>query len=119
MLTAIFHDNDFLKQLSHSLKKDVNIKILIDDVNLGVANLIKKVNKENSNNPIQFGCTNRLGNIDSLTILNDGKLVLQAKPNNNQGLVASLSNEQHNIAVQEILFEKYWNDVQSLSPDIR
>ena len=43
--------------------------------------------------------------------------MLQANLINNdiQDLVASLSNEEHKIAVQEILFEKYWNETNSLA----
>jgi hypothetical protein len=118
ILTSVFQENNFVKRFSCLLKKDVNIRILIDDVNLDVIRLIREINKENVNNPIQFGYTNRLGKIDSFTILNDGKLMLQAKSNDNQDLVASLSNEQHKIVVQEILFEKHWNEIQSLSPDM-
>lgn len=45
--------------------------------------------------------------------------MLQAKSNDNQDLVvAYLSNEQHKIVVQEILFEKHWNEIQSLSPEL-
>jgi len=40
--------------------------------------------------------------------------MLQVKSNNTPDLVASLSNKEYNIAVQEILFEKYWNEIKSL-----
>ena len=30
-------------------------------------------------------------------------------------LIATFSNEEHYIQVQEIMFEKYWNDVKSLN----
>ena len=117
MLTRIFHNNIVVETLSKRLSKDVNIRILTDDINLEIIKIIKELNKKNTNNSIQFSYTNKLGNIDRLTIVNDGKLMLQANLINNdiQDLVASLSNEEHKIAVQEILFEKYWNETNSLA----
>ena len=43
--------------------------------------------------------------------------MLQVYSNNNniQDVVGLLSNEEHKIAVQEILFEKYWNEINSLA----
>jgi hypothetical protein len=117
MLTRIFHNNIVVETLSKRFSKDVNIRILTDDINLEIIKIIKELNKKNTNNSIQFSYTNKLGNIDRLTIVNDGKLMLQANLINNdiQDLVASLSNEEHKIAVQEILFEKYWNETNSLA----
>ena len=39
----------------------------------------------------------------------------QIKYNQNGKLEALYSNEKHQIFVQEILFEKFWNEVESLS----
>ncbi len=117
ILTTVFNNNIFLKNLSNLLRKELNIRILTDDTSLEIIQLIKELNKENINNSIQFRHTNKIGNIDRFTIIIDGKLMLQADSSNNntQGLIASLSNEEHKIAVQEILFEKYWNEIKSLA----
>jgi hypothetical protein len=71
LLTAV-QGNDFAKNLLYLLKKGATIKILIDDVDLDVMALVKESNKANvGNNQIQFGYTNKLGNIGSLTIISD------------------------------------------------
>ncbi len=44
----------------------------------------------------------------------DGKSVAQIKRGLDNKLVASFSNEEHNILLQEILFEKYFNEIKSL-----
>jgi hypothetical protein len=80
--------------------------------------LIKEANKEGMNNLVQLSYTDRLGHIDKLTITSDGKLMMQIKSNssnNTEHLVASVSNEKYHIVVQEILFEKYWNEIKSLN----
>lgn len=42
--------------------------------------------------------------------------MFQIKPTNNTGrLEGTHSEEKHRIFVQEIMFEKYWNEIQSLS----
>ena len=47
-------------------------------------------------------------------MLSDTKYVLQVKCNQHNEIVASFSNEEHSVMIQEILFEKYWNEVKSL-----
>jgi hypothetical protein len=42
--------------------------------------------------------------------------MFQIKPAENRGqLEGTYSEEKHQIFVQEIMFEKYWNEVDSLS----
>lgn len=75
---------------------------------------IKKLNKQNSENIIQFRYTDKLGRIDELAIIKDGLSMLQLRSDVNQNLVATLSNERNKILVQQILFEKFWNETNSL-----
>ena len=49
-----------------------------------------------------------------MVIISDGKIVIQIKNGYGNKLVASLSNEEHSILLQEILFEKYFNEIKSL-----
>ena len=40
---------------------------------------------------------------------------MQLKYNENESkFIASFSNKEHQVLVQEILFEKYWNEIISL-----
>jgi hypothetical protein len=75
---------------------------------------IKKLNKQNSENIIQFRYTDKLGKFDELAIIKDGLSMLQLRLDVNQNLIATLSYERNKILVQQILFEKFWNETNSL-----
>jgi len=63
---------------------------------------------------MQFGYSNKLGEFNEFIMLSDSRYVLQIKYDQQNEIVASFSNEEHNVTIQEILFEKYWNEVKSL-----
>ena len=63
---------------------------------------------------MQFGYSNKLGEFNEFIMLSDTRYILQIKYNQQNEIVASFSNEEHNVTIQEILFEKYWNEVKSL-----
>jgi len=44
----------------------------------------------------------------------DGKYVLQIQQDESNNLVGSFTNDSNKVLVQQILFEKYWNEVKSL-----
>jgi hypothetical protein len=44
----------------------------------------------------------------------DSKHVLQVNYDISNKLVATYSNEEHKVLIQELMFEKYWNEVKSL-----
>ena len=68
---------------------------------------------------IDIGFTEKLGKFNEMLMISDSKYVIQVKYNDNEGkLMASFSNKEHQVLVQEILFEKYWNEVNSLSSNI-
>ena len=48
-------------------------------------------------------------------MISDDKNVLQIKFNEVNNLEATVSNEEHTVLVQAILFEKYWNEIKSLT----
>ena len=48
-------------------------------------------------------------------MLSDSRYVLQIKYDQQNEIVASFSNEEHSVTIQEILFEKYWNEVNTLT----
>jgi hypothetical protein len=49
-----------------------------------------------------------------MVVLTDGKHVLQTKHQQDGKIFALSSNEEHNVLIQDVLFEKYWNEVKSL-----
>ena len=115
-LIYTFLDKDnFVKNLMPLLRRGVSIKILVDDINRDLLNQIITINNNNMNELIQFGYTNKLGNFDEMIIINDNKCILQIRYDQQNELVASFSNEEHSVWIQEILLEKYWNDVNSLT----
>jgi hypothetical protein len=116
ILNYILNNDNFLNLFSSLLKKKVKIKILTDGINFDFIGKIKDLNKENFINMVHFRYTNKLENIDEFIIIKDNKILLNAKYNNNEyDFIAFLSNEQNKIWVQEIMFEKYWNETSSLA----
>lgn len=49
-----------------------------------------------------------------MVVLTDGKHVLRTKHQQDGKIFALSSNEEHTIMIQEVLFEKYWNEIESL-----
>ena len=98
-----------------------SIKILVDNFDEYLMNALdisisKSKSKSNNNNtPIQLRYSNKLGNFNEMVIMSDSKHLFQIKYNQNGKLEASYSNEKHQIFIQEILFEKFWNEIESLS----
>lgn len=107
----------FLTTLTHLLKKDVRIKFLVDYLDERWVKAIDLVNKSIKNNHIQLAFVKGLaGKFEETVIISDNKYMFQIKPTKNRGrLEGTYSEEKHRIFVQEIMFEKYWNEVDSLS----
>jgi hypothetical protein len=79
ILQNFFDKNNLLKNILPLLKREVTIKIIIDNIDENIISQIKTINNENKNKPIQFGFTNKLGNFTELIIINDSKCVFQLK----------------------------------------
>jgi len=107
--------NEFVKIFVPLLRIGVTVKILTDKADDNLIRQITALNNTNRDNPIQFGYTNRLGNFNELVMLSDDKYILQIYYDPHNRLTATFSNERHQILVQEILFEKYWNEINSLN----
>ena len=97
------------------LKRGITIKILTDGIDEHLMSHIAQINETNKDNPMQFGYSNKLGEFNVFIMLSDNKYVLQIKYDQQNEIVASFSNEEHSVTIQEILFEKYWNEIQSLT----
>ena len=53
-----------------------------------------------------------------MVMIFDSKHVLHVNYDPNNKLVATYSNEEHKVLIQELMFEKCWNEVNSLSRNI-
>ncbi len=114
ILHIILDRNNFLENLVSLLRRGVMIRILTDNVDEYVLSQVAALNNTYRNSSIQYGYTNKLGSTNEMVIVNDGKLAAQIKYDEGNNLEATVSNEEHTVLVQEILFEKYWNEVKSL-----
>ena len=97
------------------LRRGITIKILTDDIDEHLMSHIAQINGTNKDNQMQFGYSNKLGEFNEFIMLSDNRYVLQIKYDQQNEIVASFSNEEHSVTIQEILFEKYWNEVNSLT----
>lgn len=97
------------------LKRNVYINILVDRADKNMHNQINKINKKNHNNLFHFLYSAKLGGIHDMMIISDDRYLIQIRYDQNETIVAIFSNDEHKILVQEILFEKYWNEIQSLT----
>jgi hypothetical protein len=97
--------------------RNVHIKILTDGSTLKLRNEIAKLNKTLQTDLIQIEYSGKLGSISECMIICDGKALL--KINNDysdpSNLTASLTYDPEQILIQEILFEKHWNEVENLA----
>lgn len=115
ILSHILNKNNFINHFPSLLQKGITIKILTDTINNDLINRINDINNINLTNPIHQSYSNKLGDLDQTVIISDNKRLLQIKYNKENELNGIFSNEEHLILVQEILFEKHWNEIQSLA----
>ena len=114
LLHDILNENNILIKFKLLLRKGVAIRILTDSIDGQLLIHVAAINNTNKNKHIQLGYTNKLGKIKEMAIISDGKVVIQIKNGYDNRLVAYLSNEEHSILLQEILFEKHFNEIKSL-----
>jgi hypothetical protein len=98
-------------------KRNIRIKILTDGSTLNLRNEINKLNKTLQNNLIQIEYSSKLGSINECIIISDGKALLKINNDNDDldNFTASLTYDPNQILIQEILFEKHWNELENLS----
>ena len=63
---------------------------------------------------IEYGVSNQLDRFNESILIADGKLMLRSTFESSNDLVTHISTKKSLVLVQEILFEKYWNEIQSL-----
>jgi hypothetical protein len=115
ILSIITNESNIINYISSLLEKNARIKILVDSAEEFLVKQIVFINNSNSTNPIQLGYTNKLGDLDEMVIISDNKYLLHIRYGRDNKLIATFSNEEHSVLVQELMFEKYWNDLKSLN----
>jgi len=115
ILCNILSKNDLEDYFPSLLKKGVRIKILIDREDSILIKNVSSINDTNHHNKIQLMYTNKMIAINEGMIMSDDKNLVQAKYDSNNQLIAYFSIDKSNILLQEILFEKHWNEVKSLN----
>lgn len=115
ILSSILNKSNITKYIPSVLEKDAIIKILTDNVDEYLIKQIVSISNSNQTNLIQLGYTNKLGDLDEMVLISDDKYLLHIQYDQDNKLIATFSNEEHNILVQELMFEKYWNEVNSLT----
>lgn len=115
ILCNILSGNNFINHFTPLLKSGVKIKILIDNTDKYLIKLITAINDSNRINPIQLMHSNKMSEFDELVIISDDKYMLQVAHHSNNQLFAFFSRDEYNILVQGILFEKHWNELNTLA----
>lgn len=113
ILKRIF-DSNMLINLNAKLRNNIVSKILVDNYDHQIQNQIKVLNDKNRTSLIQFEYTNRLGEFNEMIVCFDGKYVLQIQLDKDGSFVGSFTSDSNKVLVQQILFEKHWNEVKSL-----
>ena len=114
LLDLLLLTTDFLTQVSILLKRGVNIRILSDNMGTDTANKFNFINSLNLGSRILYGNSNQLDKFNELILISDGQAMLRSILEPSNELVAYFSTDEANVLVQEILFEKSWNEVKSL-----
>jgi hypothetical protein len=115
ILSIITNESNIVSYISSLLEKNARIKILVDSAEEFLVKQIAFTNKSNLTNSIQLGYTDKLGDLDEMIIISDNKYLLHIRYGRNNKLIATFSNEEHSVLVQELMFEKYWNELKSLN----
>jgi hypothetical protein len=115
ILRLLLYKYNFLNYLPSILQRDISIKILTVSVDEYLIKQIASINESlPSVKPIQIGFANKIGDLDETIMIFDDKHLLRLNYNQDNLLVATFSNEEHIVLVQELMFEKYWNELKSL-----
>lgn len=114
LLNLLLLASDFLTQVSVLLKRGVKIRVLSDSLDTDIENKFNFINSLDLGSKIQYEYSNHLDKFNELILIGDGKVMLRSTHKPSNELEAHLSTDQADVLVQEILFEKSWNEVRSL-----
>jgi hypothetical protein len=113
-LNQLFMNRGNIGKIRSAQKRGVAVKILTDETDETLSRQISEINQASEDNPIEYGYGKSLCCFNEMVVLTDGRHVLQTKHQQDGKIFALSSNEEHTIMIQEVLFEKYWNELRSL-----
>jgi hypothetical protein len=113
-INQLFMNRQNIDKLQAGLKRGIAVKILTDETDEIFARQISDISHLNEDDAIEYGFGKNLCCFNEMVVLTDGKNVLQTKHQQDGKIFAISSNEEHTVLVQEVLFEKYWNELRSL-----
>ena len=114
LLNHLDLSNDFLLQISDLLKRGVYVRVLSNVLDTDIKTKFSFVNSLGLKRRIEYEVSNQLDSINELILIADGKSMLHSIFDPSNDLVAHISTNESSILVEEILFEKYWNEIKSL-----
>jgi len=114
-LCLLLNKFSFRNSLPSILQRGISIKILAVNVDEYLVKQIASINESLiSIKPIQLGFANKIGDLNEMIMIFDDKNLLRVNYSQGNLLIAVFSNQEHAILVQQLMFEKYWNEVKSL-----
>ena len=114
LLNHMLLSSDFVIQISSLLKRGVNIRVLSNSIDTDIKTNFNFVNSLDLHSRIEYGVSNQLERFNESILIADSRLMLRSILEPSNEIVAHMSTEKSPVLVQEILFEKYWNEMQSL-----
>ncbi|KAA2280468.1 hypothetical protein [Candidatus Nitrosocosmicus sp. SS] len=114
LLNLIILTTDFLSQISVLLKRGVRIRILSNNVDRDIKSKFNFINGLGLDQQIEYEFSHLLNKYSEFTVISDGKSMLRCSIKPSNQMMGYFTTEESIIFVQEIVFEKYWNEVMSL-----
>lgn len=114
LLNLLVLTSEFLSQISVLLKRGANIRILFDRPNNDIKNKFNLINSLNLGTRIQYEFFNQLEKYNELILISDGKMMIQCNVKPTNQMRGCFTTAEPSIFMQEIVFERYWNEVMSL-----
>jgi hypothetical protein len=114
ILCSVLNRNNLVKYLPTLLERNLTVKILTDSKDDYLIKQVNSLDTLNPKNPIQLGYSNKIGELNEMTIISDDKRLLNTRYDRNNKLIATFSSEESSILVQELMFEKHWNEVKNM-----
>jgi hypothetical protein len=115
ILCLLLNKYNFHTLLPSILQRGISIKFLTVNIDEYLIKQIASINESlPSTKPIQTRFANKIGALNEMIMIFDDKHLLRLNYNQDNLLVATFSNEEHTVLVQQLMFEKYWNEVKSL-----
>ena len=87
LLDGIQNKDNLIKYFPPLLERRHRNKILIDKIDEKMIEQITSLNKFNQANPVQLGYTNKIGELNEMTLISDNKRLLNTRYNQDNNLI--------------------------------